>query len=94
MGKPTTDTPEGRVQYSEKWDGSRSARVQLEAIDLFGQVAQNRVHRELLVHAIAELEAAVKELRLATASGDDGWVGYAKARQRAANHRIVELQHG
>ena len=73
-------------------DGSMSARVQLEAIDLFGQVGDNRVIREKLVRAIAELEAATKELRLATATGVAEWVEYAKRRQRAANEAVTELQ--
>jgi hypothetical protein len=81
-----------RVRYTEKMDGSMSARVQLEAIDLLGRVGDNRVQRAKLIHAIAELEAATKELRLATATGAKEWVEYARRRQRAANQAVTELQ--
>lgn len=90
MGKPTPETPDGNVRYTEKWDGSTSADVKLTTLRL--DLRANASHPKEFLHAMIEYEAASKELKLATRSGVAEWLDYAQTRHRVAFERMQE-QH-
>jgi len=84
-------TEHGRnVQVTDHFDGSRDATVKVKALRLSftAGATPNREH----VAAIAELEEATREHRLAEASGNTGWVAYTSRRLAAANVRVLEVQ--
>lgn len=83
-------TEHGGVKFTEHFDGSVDATVKLSAIkiSLTQGAAPNKDH----VAAIAELEAATKEHRLAKESGAAEWMRYTTARLQAANERVRAVQ--
>ena len=87
-GDPTPDSDAGNVEYTEHWDGSTDAKVQLTAIQL--DLRPEDPHA--FAKALAALEDATAEIRLASRSGQAEWLRYAKARHRDANERLTELQ--
>lgn len=74
------------ITRREHFNGSVDANVQLKAIKIEAHVSKP------LVAAIAELEAATREWRVAKHSDSDAWKQFAKTRLRVANERVMETQ--
>ncbi len=78
------------ITRTEHFDGTLDATVAVKAMRLsFAEGADpNREH----VAAIAELQAATQEHRLARHSGLADWVRYTTERLHRANDRLLEVQ--
>lgn len=87
-GPPTPDTAEGTVRYTDHFNGSQDATVQLTALKMDLRPEDPYAFAK----ALRALEDAVAEIRLASRSGQPEWLRYAKERHRAANERLTELQ--
>ena len=74
------------ITRREHFNGSVDVNVRLKAIKIEAHVTKP------LVAAIAELEAATREWRIAKHSDSDEWKQFAKTRLRVANDRLVEVQ--
>ncbi len=86
-----TETHLGRnVKHTEHFDGHVDAEVRVKSLRMSFVSGAPPVKE--LVHAIAELEAATKEWRMAKHSKSDDWIRYAKVRLAAANVRVKETQ--
>jgi len=84
-----TETEIGRnIRHTEHHDGTVDAEVKIKAVKItFGAPPSKP-----LVAAIAELESAIREWRVAKHSTSDEWKTYAKARMKSANERVQETQ--
>ena len=74
------------ITRREHFNGSVDANVQLKAIKIEAHVTKP------LIAAIAELEAATREWRVAKHSDSAEWRRFAKTRLKAANERVKETQ--
>lgn len=83
-------TEHGGVKFTEHFNGSVDANVKISSIKI--SLTQGATPDRNHVAAIAELEAATKEHRLAKHSGVPEWVRYTTARLKAANDRLLEVQ--
>lgn len=77
-----------RVQYTEHHNGSVDATVKIKAIRIVSGAPASKP----LVLAIAELESAAREWRVAKHSASVDWKTHVKDRLRVANERVQELQ--
>lgn len=79
-----------KLVRTDRFDGSNDATVYVKSIkiNLTKDAPPNRDY----VAAIAELEQATREYRLASRSGSHEWKQYASRRLREANLRVVEVQ--
>ena len=84
------DTEYGGVVYTHHHDGSVDANVKIKSLRL--NFTQGAPPDKALVYAIAELEAANREHRLAKEAANPDWVRYTTHRVSAANLRIQEVQ--
>lgn len=76
------------IRYREHGDGRVDATVKIKAI----RIVSGAPASKQLVLAMAELEAATREWRLAKHSNEDGWKAFVKRRLRVANERVQEVQ--
>ena len=76
------------ITRREHFNGSVDANVQLRAVKITAGAPPTTV----LVHAIAEVEAATREWRVAKHSDSDEWKQFVKTRLRVANDRLLEVQ--
>ena len=82
-------TEHGRnIRRTEHADGRVDAEVKVRAI----RIVSGAPPSPPLVAAIAVLESATREYRVAKHSGEVTWIGHAKERLAAANARLVEVQ--
>ena len=86
----TQDTPYGFTRHTEHADGTVDATVRVTGLRL--NLTADAPPNKQLVYAVAELEEANREHRLASASGQPEWIAYTKRRLTAANVRIQEVQ--
>ena len=77
-----------RIKYTEHHDGTVDANVKIKAI----KIVSGAPPSEPLVAAIAELEYAAREWRVAKHSPSEDWRRYVKTRLRVANERVQEAQ--
>jgi len=77
-----------RIKYTEHHDGTVDANVKVRAIKITSGAPPSKP----LVTAIAELESAVREWRVAKHSPSKDWKRYAKTRLRVANEKVQEAQ--
>ena len=85
-----TDSEHGRdrIQYTEHHNGTVDATVKIKAIKIMSGAPPSKP----LVAAIAELESATREWRVAKHSQSDEWKTHVKTRLRVANELVQELQ--
>ena len=84
-----TRTEHGRnVRHTEHHDGSVDGEVKLRAVKITGGAPPTKP----LVAAVAELEAATREWRIAKHSESVEWQRFVKTRLRVANERLQEVQ--
>ena len=84
-----TRTHLGRnIRHTEHHNGIVDGEVRLQAV----KIIANAPPTKPLVHAIAELEAATREWRVAKHSDSPEWKRYVKTRLRVANERLAEVQ--
>lgn len=83
-------TEYGGVLLTEHFNGSVDANVKISSIKI--SLTQGATPDKNHVAAIAELEAASKEHRLAKNSGVDSWLRFTTARLEAANERLLAVQ--
>ena len=84
-----TETHLGRnIRTTEHHNGQVDAEVKLRAVKIIAHAPPSKP----LVHAIAELEAATREWRVAKHSDSVEWKRFVKARLRVANERLLEVQ--
>ena len=76
------------ITRREHFNGSVDAKVQLRAVKIIAHAPPTKS----LVAAIAEVEAATREWRVAKHSESDEWKRYVKTRLRVANERLAEVQ--
>ena len=79
-----------KIVRTDRFDGSNDVTVHVKAIKL--NLTKDAPPNREYVAAIAELEQATKEYRLASRSGSKQWEQYAARRLKAANLRVVEVQ--
>jgi predicted GTPase len=84
------DTEHGpdNIQYTEHHDGTVDATVKIKAIRIVSGAPASMP----LIAAVAELELAIKEWRVAKHSTSDDWKQFVKTRLRVANERVQEAQ--
>ena len=82
-------SPSGSVTLTEHWDGSVDATVRPQPIRMV--VTNGAPPRARVVAAIAELEAATREARLAKHSGSAEWSRYATKRLKNAAAQLEEV---
>ena len=84
-----TRTELGRnIRTTEHHNGQVDAEVKLRAVKIIAHAPPSKP----LVHAIAELDAATREWRVAKHSDSVEWKRFVKARLRVANERLLEVQ--
>jgi hypothetical protein len=76
------------IRRREHHDGSVDVTVRLKAVAIVAGAPPSKP----LVKAVAELEAATAEWRVAKHSDEDGWRRFAAKRLRVANDRLLEVQ--
>jgi hypothetical protein len=85
-----TDSEHGRdrIRYTEHHDGTVDATVKIRAIRIVSGAPASKP----LVSAIAELESATREWRVAKHSTSDEWKRHAKTKLRVANEKVQAAQ--
>ena len=76
------------ITYKEHHNGSVDATVKIKAVKIVSGAPASKP----LIAAIAELEAATKEWRVAKHSNSTEWRRFVKTRLRVANQRVQETQ--
>jgi len=86
----TERTQYGYTTHTEHADGTLDATVKVTGLRL--NITNGAPPDTRLVYAIAELEEATREHRLASQSGQDDWIRYTTRRLADANLRVKEVQ--
>ena len=82
-------TRHGRnIRYTDHHNGAVDADVKIRAV----KITTGAPPSTQLVEAVAELESATREWRLAKHSDSDDWKRFVKTRLRVANERLQEVQ--
>ena len=76
------------IRYREHGDGRVDATVKIKAI----RITSGAPVSKPLMHAMAELEAATREWRVAKHSESDDWKAHVKTRLRVANEKVQAFQ--
>lgn len=84
--------PHGGVIRKEHWDGSVDATVKVKGLRL--NITSGAPPQQPVVDAIAALEEAQAEWRIAKHSGNSEWMGYARRRLESCNVRLREVTSG
>lgn len=80
------------VTRTEHWDGSVDATVRVKGLRL--NITAGAPPQQTVVDAIAALEEAQAEWRIAKHSGNAEWMGYARRRLESCNVRLKEVTSG
>lgn len=76
------------IRYRDHHNGSVDATVKIQAV----KITTGAPPTKPVVQAVAELEAAMREWRIAKHSDSDEWKRFVKTRLRVANERLQEVQ--